>query len=404
MHDRSLVKIPLKLAMLMLLSAGVIITMHSPAKVEAREQLLAHAKLGPDACTPSSSDLFCFTPVDYGPGTGKYCSYVTGINNFENLIGTYQDYSATGKTCTGNDSGFYDAENSTSTGYGTPSPTPSDCPSCSFLMEGLNDGGGSFSSEINVGYWVSPPASTGCKSGSCGFFLLNNTWTPIVDTFEGSSPCHITHVLGINDVGQGVGYYETSGSPCVHQAFEYYPGNGTGGAGKNLNTDIVYANLNPTPLGAQNVSTEATGINIFGDVVGTMSWQVASGTKTIGWLYSDLKYYYLCYGVTDSTCAGTESTASINTFPEGIDFEGNVVGYYVSTLPKSAGTFGFITTAPETGSKWSTITDPKYPTTKYTIVRSIDPDHCHVTGWTEDSGGQMHGFVATSSSSKIPGC
>lgn len=158
-----------KLATIALMTAGLIIGVRSHAKVEASQHSLK--------CF--STNLYCFTPIDYGSGTGQYCTEVTGINNFENIIGTYQKYS-TGSGCYGNDSGFQASH----PGY-TPTGIESDC-SCSLLMEGMDDGQSDFTKTLEVGYWVHPPSSTGCTIGSCGFFRTGKTtttkhWTAIQD-------------------------------------------------------------------------------------------------------------------------------------------------------------------------------------------------------------------------------
>lgn len=116
-----------------------------------------------------------------------------------------------------------------------------------------------------------------------------------------------------------------------------------------------------------------------------MSWGVGSKARTIGWMYSDLKYSYLCYM---ATSCSNKSALSYNTYPQGIDFSDRVVGYYTSTT----GTWGFI----DDSNGWSQINDTHDGVNNYTIVRGIDPDQAYISGWTEDTKTppQLHGFVA----------
>ena len=169
----------------------------------------------------------------------------------------------------------------------------------------------------------------------------------------------VNELLGVNDPGLAVGFYEDSEGHDV--PYELASG--------------AYHTLDPP--GA--VSAKATGINLRGDIAGA---ETTANAVTEGWvlrsgLYSEFSY---------PGSTKTEATA--------LNYQQEVVGFYVD----SAGTHGFILTRPgsPTEQYWQSIDEPN--AAGKTVVSSINV-HDTISGWYVDAHGNTNGFVATLSGS-----
>ncbi len=221
-----------------------------------------------------------------------------------------------------------------------------------------------------AGTVYNPTTTLACTT--CGFIYHDNTskpWTLLEDPKENST-CPVTEVLGLGDSQVVVGYYEvdeTSG--CQDRPFEAYNADSSGETYVDFSVPGTW------------ISAQATGINESNDAVGTMT--TASGATT-GWFYTDAVY-----------CTGLQYPYATNTYPMGINWQDQVVGYYTD----SAGiAHGFLLNNPvDTNTGWETI---NYPTTNivdpYTVVSNIT-DHHWISGWYKDSNGHDNGFVGTCS-------
>jgi hypothetical protein len=320
------------------------------------------------SCGPSSSDqIYCYEIVDYNSSDNNY---VTGINNHQDIDGAYN----TG----GGSYGSFAATNANSANALTPYTTftPESDGSLSTYLSGLDDGsGGSIPSLFQVGYVVQP-----LLSETEGAVLNSGTWTLMRDLNEGGGTCAVTHLVAIFDSRIGVGFYETSsGTTCIKHAFEVY-------SNQNFTSPYTFVDLTPTdPSGSTTdvTSSVANGINILGDVVGTVTWTNGKGTaQTGGWIYRDLQYTTFCYagGGTTTSCS---SSSAAPTFANGINFSDVVVGNYTDQY----GQHGFAITDPmNAGSTFTTIDTNQTNTVLWSINEGTGSKSEFFTGWTTTGG------------------
>jgi probable HAF family extracellular repeat protein len=129
--------------------------------------------------------------------------------------------------------------------------------------------------------------------------------------------------------------------------------------------------------GADPNTTQATAVNEKGQTVGTAGF---SGVP-LGWYYDDTSY-----------STKLSMPGSTGTYPMGINWEGQVVGYYTDYQQNTHGFLLLNPGAPPSEQTWETIDEPN--ASNYTVVSHINT-HRYITGWYKDSNGHLHGFVGT---------
>jgi hypothetical protein len=209
-------------------------------------------------------------------------------------------------------------------------------------------------------------SGTGYNSG-CG--ITGCLWTFIQDPSEGTGSCAVTEVLGLANTGLVVGYYKQGKSSCGTQAFE-----ATYGITGSVFVDFDVPGADPN-------TTQATGVNEKGQTVGTAEFNGAPE----GWYYDDA-LYATKLAVPDST----------GTYPMGVNWQGEVVGYYTDEQQNTHGFLLVNPEAPPSGQIWETVDEPRADS--YTVVSHINTHH-YITGWYKDANGHLHGFVGTCVSS-----
>ncbi|HEX3458351.1 MAG TPA: hypothetical protein VHR97_10395 [Candidatus Baltobacteraceae bacterium] len=207
-------------------------------------------------------------------------------------------------------------------------------------------------SQTIVGGWVLNPPQL---PGIWVFVQINGVFTIFRDRKGGRGPDTASAILGLNDVGFGVGYFKNTDGHDVPVVI-------------NIPTEKFTA-LKPPGF----IDAEATGINDFGDIGG---WETTS-KSTVGF-FERLGAYY--------TFAHAKATA---TYGLGINSSDQIVGYYTDT---SGANHGFILTSPKSGQKWQTIDAPDGA--NGTFVTGIN-DHGAICGYYVDASHVQHGFVAT---------
>jgi hypothetical protein len=355
-----------KLPIVGVIILAVIVGTRSGVAVRAEDGASRPRPASTHFCLSTGTYCFDFETVD-ATGTG-HCNAVTGINDAEQIVGTYYPVSngscsSTGSKGSATYQSYAAAPSQETTMYTSPAPYPSPFTSesdngASTVLQGLATGqaGQNFKNVYMVGYGF----PSGC-SQSCGVQNVNGNgqqWTTISD--PGAASCGVTQVMAVNDSHIGVGFYlKSTLSGCTKQAFEYYPSTVAANG-------VNYVDLNPGP-GA----SIATGISPLGAVVG---YSIGKGGAATGWLYADRKYY---------TINGPTSSASI--YPEGVNFSDGVVGYYV----ENSSTNGFLMLDGRKGGSGNLLT------VNYlndTVIRSLNT-HWYFSGWANGSGGTSHGFV-----------
>ena len=333
------IRATLPVIVLVTAAAGLAVTSRSGAAVNARYRAPLHP-LATSTCAPTVT--YCYEIVNYSlNGINENYTYVTGINNSQEIVGAYS----------GGSGGPY------ASFLGTPkmstqlqlSPynlsTPEQDGSMSTYLASLTD------DTYQVGY-------TGQVDQTVGAVLFpSGTWGSLQDPHQGTGLCAVTEVLGIFDSRIAVGFYEknsATGTGCIQHAFEVY-------SDKKFSTPYTFVDLTPTdPSGSTSdvISSAAAGVNILGDVVGTVTWKNSAGTfQTGAWIYKDLKYTTFCYGGTmELTTSSCNSSPPYPTYANGIDFSDVVVGNFT----KNGHQNGFAIYNPwkataSTGPTWSII-------------------------------------------------
>ncbi len=321
---------------------------------------------GYDAGTPPPKYAFSFQTVDAPQGQND--TRITGIDerpdmvagvtgtapqNFDGLVAHtpypsstgYREFrarnypGAVGTYMAAMFSAFYQA----GTVFSPPPNRNLQCTTCGVLYYGKGSGSGY-------------GRGRGCSGGGC-------QWTFFQDPNEGTGACAVTEVLGIAATDIVVGYYKPKMRGCGTQAFEAY----VGPDGESF-ADFHVPNADP-------YTTKATGENEKGNVVGTALF----GGVTKGWYYVDASY-----------CTRLMAPRSTATYPLGINWEDQIVGYYVDGQQH---THGFLLQNPASAKRvWQTIDEPQAH--NFTVVSDINTHH-YITGWYKDESGRTHGFVGT---------
>ncbi|MGC1381872.1 MAG: hypothetical protein WA814_12720 [Candidatus Baltobacteraceae bacterium] len=195
-------------------------------------------------------------------------------------------------------------------------------------------------------------ASTG---QTFGFIQTRGVWTSYRNPHLRQGNGNVTELLGLNDAGLAVGFYEEGG---VKYAFELNEGTGK------------FHNLAP-PSGNDSV---ATGINGKGDIVGYL--KLNSG-GTVGFLLKGGTFNEFSY------------PGSSNTQPYAVNWQDEIVGSYVDA---SGNTHGFTLSNPLNLPQWQSIDEPQ--AVGVTVVTSLN-NHHYLTGYFVDSDGHTNGFLAT---------
>jgi len=209
-------------------------------------------------------------------------------------------------------------------------------------------------------------SGTGYNSG-CGITYC--LWTFFQDPNEGTGNCAVTEVTGLATTNLAVGYYLQGASSCGSQGFE-----ATFGVGGTVFVDFDVPGADPN-------TTQATGVNEKGQTVGTAEFNGV----TKGWYYDAALY--------STKLAAPDSTA---TYPMGVNWEGQVVGYYTDGQQNVHGFLLLNPDASPSGQTWETIDEPL--ANNYTVVSHINT-HRYITGWYKDANGHLNGFVGTCTSS-----
>jgi hypothetical protein len=379
-----------------LVAAAVALVAGSGNAVDAKQTSSSRSAPATSSCY---GDV-CFELVNPEPSE---CNEITGINDFEDIIGVYY-------TCpvgTNVTPYYYSVAAPPSPEpthpYGTLPPYPTFTPdsdgSVSTFLQGLGNGaGGKLLKGLEmVGYTQATSCNPACLLLTQGVIVQDNnsgkpTFTSIQDSEQGTGACANTVVGGVNAPGIGVGSYEIenpSGSGCVWRSFEFYcPANATcTSSGEYDYVDIP----SPPPPSSTSVgsatSWTATSINDLGDIVGTVTFSGSS--TTFGWLYADLNYYTFQIG---------SGSTYYNTYPEGINVgdgsgQDGVAGYYNNASGNDA--TGFLTTHSQ-DTPHPVFTPIQYGSSQ-TIIRSLNT-HWYITG-SAYVDGTYQGFVGYCNSS-----
>lgn len=345
---------------------GALAVSQSPCSASA---LSAHTGSSSRALPATSSGWSFHAVCD--TTTANYCShsnYVTGINATTSgpYITFYYIDSTNGK--------YYSFKGASGTPWYDYTFTPVQCcggtTTYSTVLEDLSDTAGD---PHIVGYGSSP----GYSCSTCGLLHYDGTWTVIQDPNEGSGPCAVTEVEGINDSKMGVGFYEKNKTGsldgCYDLPFEFY----LNAAG----TAYEYVDMTPSAPPGQTLQTsEADGINGLGDVAGTLT--TTSG-NIYGWFYSELEYNYFSISSGGST---------FPTYALGLNWDDTVVGDYTD----GGTTYGFLVTNPEASPTPSATTINFNGNSNVTAVRSINLTKHYTSGLETYTIGGWYQTTATS--------
>lgn len=330
-------------------------------------QMIPNAKNDPTSSpTPYA---YTFASIDHSQGSNTDGTRITGIDQKAGVI--------TGVTGTvPNAYGSWVAH----------SPSPSATGYQIFRARTYPGAGGTYVSALSnafnqAGTVFSPPPSSNLACTTCGFTYYNKghgtgysgnrcasgpcQWTFIEDPNEGTGSCAVTDVSGLDGSSIVVGYYLTGSYSCGSQAFEGY---------LNSNGTESFADFDVP--GADANTSQATGINEKGNVVGTAQF----GGVTEGWYYVNSTYY-----------TGIKFPGASATYPLGLNWEDEVVGYYEDSKQIPHGFILFDPKAPASYQTWETVDVPQ---AEGSVVSDINTHH-YITGWYADASGDIDGFVGT---------
>lgn len=240
-----------------------------------------------------------YTKLDV-PGALTGTTYPAGINEFSVVVGSYQPDGSGGERGFVYNNGVY-----TTFAVNLANAVPD-----STFAYGINDWGQIVGNYLDV------------NGRTRGFVLFNGVYT----SFDVASPgagirVNATLPYGINDLGQIVGLYTTdvNGDPLTVATHGFILS-----GGRTTTLDVPGA-LN----GTYGAGTQASGINVFGQVVGTY---VDADYVTHGFVYSGGTYTYL------------NAPTAVNTYTTGINALGQVAGYYDNGTFNENGTvfYGFV--------------------------------------------------------------
>ena len=195
------------------------------------------------------------------------------------------------------------------------------------------------------------------KNGTImGFIRYRGLWTEYRDGDAPKGVGSVNKLLGVNDNGIAVGYYQDSNHK--NHGFEL--------------ANRRFVNITP-PNG---VSVVATAVTLAGNVAGNETLKTG---ETVGWLLRSGNYTILNY-------PGSTKT-QINGMSDGIS-DNLLVGSYVN----SSGTHGFIVRNNGGNPEWQTIDEPNAK--GFTVVTGMNNHHV-ICGWYVDAAHHTHGFVGS---------
>jgi hypothetical protein len=319
---------------------AVILALSLPAISGCSGSPLAPALPGPGAGHASVRELsgssYTYTTID-DPADPTY-NVLTGINNLDKISGYY------GNGSTSHPAHGYVAYEP----YGPQNFRHEDYPSAKdTYITSLNN-------RKAIAGWFIPPDNQKNWIYGCG--EQGGIWTEYKDPQLRHGKSNITELLGLNDAGLAVGFYQDDKG--VNHGFEL-----------DQQTGKYHSII---PPGA--ISVQATGINGKGDVVGYAT--IASGA-TLSWLLKGGAFTIFSYPL------------SLNTKALGVNWQDQVVGKFVDA---KGNTHGFILTNPLNSQSWQQIDEPNAAGT--TVVTGIE-DHRNFVGYYVDSAGNTNGFLAT---------
>lgn len=349
----------------------------------------------------SSGSLWVFTAVPFTNQEINANTMATDISDLKHITGAY-DLASTGiyngyeapckipgtafvcgpytlKDYPGSGIGTYvsglDSGDSFEVGWVTVPHTTNSCSTCGYMWT---------KSSSPLSFRHSPStvrATTGSGSGSGCFNKVssNGVWCMFQDPNQGSGPCTVTELSGVNGVGEAVGYYETGSSkPCGKQAFGVYA------LGSSSGSEYLYYDIGDPAWS----SSMASDIDDGGDVDGITTVGSGSTKQTYGFLYKTEQYrLFQC-----SSSSGEETYPTYALGISGVD-EPFVVGYY--TVGSVA--HGFFIVNPKKGANSCTTVDFVPPnstrTVAWTKVTGVD-NHRDISGYFQYEGSSLtEGFV-----------
>jgi probable HAF family extracellular repeat protein len=274
------------------------------------------------ACFPARADTL--TSFIYSGGVftdvsvpGAVNTYVSGINNTGQIVGSYSVHGST------DFDGFVDTGGTFTTIL---VPGASDT-----RVNGINDAG-----QIVGQYTTIAPNQQ-------SYFHSGGTFTTISVPECQPSTCVLTGATGINNTGNIVGYYDLGGNtpedsyldiggtftalamPGVVDTFALGIGNSGLVVGNFISSDLsrhgfLYINGTYTQIDVPGgITTVPDGVNADGEIVGT--YQIAGSGATNGFLYNN--GVFTTFDVPGTT----------DTYLTGINDEGQIVGYSYTVTP-----------------------------------------------------------------------
>jgi uncharacterized membrane protein len=172
-------------------------------------------------------------------------------------------------------------------------------------------------------------------------------WTKYSDPRAGRA----MRILGINDAGDIVGYYENRQG--IDQAFAFY-------AGSKFRTMFRFS-----------TGSVASAINDRGRIVG---WETVAGGPSEGWLLEGKRFTHLAY------------PGAVSTQPSGINNSGEIVGSYEDA---SGNTHGFILTQPLKAPHWQAF-DESHASGETVLAGINDGDD--LVGYYQNGSGRIVAF------------
>jgi len=362
-------------------AAALAVTHRSGAAVNAHHGSLLQGLTSQETCSPSPGPaVYCYEVVSPTSNPNDYV-YVTGINNGQQINSAYS--SSTAGPYTSSIGIPTSKTNSNLTGYGfTPEPDGS----LSTYLTGLSSG-----HTYQVGYQVYPTHTQ-------GVVYDGSHWFPVQDPKQGSLTCAVTEVLGVHDSRIAVGFYETTSTSgtCIKHAFEVYSSASDG----SLSPPYTYVDLTPTDPNGGTLdvdSSAATGVNILGDVVGTVTWGSGGSQQDGSWIYRFGKYTTFCLYKSSTlyemshTCI--PSAGARPTYTNGINFSDLVVGDFIDSLGHQN---GFALLTPWKSTAIATVIDAANSIN--TVLWGVNQatgmyQDVYFTGWATSAGAKPVGIV-----------
>jgi hypothetical protein len=320
---------------------------------------------------PATTFGYSFTTVDYEQGSNTVVAGINNSNPFE-IVGFYSSGSSTGSNATYNS--FTTSSPYSQFNYDSYPDAP-----LGTQMMSITTPNSASPLPVEAGWVNQPGGENGSLNSNWGAVDNQGLWSVIRQyQAQGGSKGAANYLFGIQDVNgtyTAVGYYTQPPSSPNPIAYKVQPGE------HFFNIDL--------PNSWNVVSSEATGINVNGDMVGF--YQANAAKRSVGWY--DLKKSGGKFG-----CFSIDSDS---TTPYGINQKDQIVGSYVDGTGVS---HGFLYAPPSTsgGSTCSSISGSGFTMIDYTTslgdtypteVRGIN-DVDDICGWYKKNG-LKNGFVAT---------